>query len=41
MKDLIVETIGAAVMSVIGYVSLKYQKGWVEKLLLKRRHHHG
>ena len=41
MKDLIVDTIGAAVMSVIGYVSLKYQKGWVEKLLLKRRHHHG
>jgi len=35
MKDLIVDTIGAAVMSVIGYFSLKYQKGWVEKLLLK------
>ena len=37
MKDLIVDTIGAAVMSVIGYISLKYQKGWVEKLLLRRR----
>lgn len=40
MKDLIVDTIGAAVMSVIGYISLKYQKGWVEKLLLRRRRHH-
>ena len=41
MKDLIVDTIGAAVMSVAGYISLKYQKGWVEKLLLKSRRHHG
>lgn len=40
MKDLIVDTIGAAVMSVGGYISLKHKKGWVEKLLLKRRHHH-
>lgn len=40
MKDLIVDTIGAAVMSVAGYISLKYQKGWVEKLLLKRGHGH-
>ncbi len=35
MKDLIVDTIGAFVMSVIGYISLKYQKGWLEKLQLK------
>ena len=41
MKDLIVDTIGAAVMSVIGYISLKYRKGWVEKLLLKRRRSQG
>ena len=41
MKDLIVDTIGAAVMSVMGYISLKYQKGWVEKLLLRSRCHHG
>ena len=41
MKDLIVDTIGAAVMSVIGYISLKHQKGWVEKLLLKAHKHHG
>jgi len=40
MKDLIVDTIGAAVMSVGGYISLKYQKGWVEKLLLKAHRHH-
>lgn len=35
MKDLIVDMIGAFVMSAIGYISLKYKKGWVEKLLLK------
>ena len=35
MKDLIVDSIGALVISVIGYVSLKYKKGWVEKLILK------
>lgn len=34
MKDLIVDAIGAAVMAVIGYISLKFKKGWVEKLLL-------
>lgn len=37
MKDLIVDFIGAFVMSVIGYISLKYKKGWMEKLLLKIR----
>ncbi len=35
MKDLIVDTIGAFIMSAIGYVSLKYRKGWLEKLQLK------
>ena len=35
MKDLIVDSIGALVISVIGYISLKYKKGWVEKLILK------
>lgn len=34
MKDLIVDSIGAFVMSVIGYVSLRYKKGWIEDLLL-------
>lgn len=36
MKDLIVDSIGAFVASVIGYVSLKYKKGWLEGLLLKK-----
>ena len=34
MKDLIVDSIGAFVMSVIGYISLRYKKGWIEDLLL-------
>lgn len=37
MKDLIVDTLGALVMSIFGYISLKYKKGWVEKLLLHRQ----
>ena len=36
MKDLIVDTLGAFVMSVVGYISLKYKKGWIDKLLLRR-----
>lgn len=35
MKDLIVDTVGAIVISVVGYVSLKNKKGWVEKLMLR------
>ena len=35
MKDIIVDAIGALVMSTIGYISLKYKKGWVEKLTLR------
>ena len=35
MKDLIVDCIGAFVMSLIGYISLKYKKGWVENLLIR------
>lgn len=31
MKDLIVDTVGAGVMSFIGYISLKYKKGWVQQ----------
>lgn len=37
MEDLIVDGIGAFVVSLIGYISLKYNKGWIEKLLLKRK----
>jgi hypothetical protein len=36
MKDLIVDVFGALAVSIIGYVSLKYKKGWVEKLLIKK-----
>jgi hypothetical protein len=36
MKDLILDCLGAFVMSVIGYISLKYKKGWVESMLIKR-----
>lgn len=35
MTDLIVDSIGAAIISLVGYVSLKFKKGWVEKLLLR------
>ena len=35
MEDLIVDSLGAFIMSVIGYISLKYKKGWLEKLLIR------
>ena len=35
MKDLIVDTIGAFAISIIGYISLKYKKGWLDKFLVK------
>lgn len=35
MEDLIVDSIGAFIMATIGYISLKYKKGWIDKLLLK------
>ncbi len=35
MQDLIVDSIGAFTMSFIGYISLKYKKGWIDKLLIK------
>ena len=35
MKDLIVDCLGAFIMCIIGYISLKYKKGWIEKLQLK------
>jgi len=37
MKDLIVDSAGAFVMSVVGYISLKYQKGWLEKFQVRRK----
>ena len=37
MKDLIVDCLGALIMSIIGYISLIYEKGWIEKLQLKKK----
>lgn len=34
MKDLIVDSIGALATSILGYISLKYKKGWIDKLLI-------
>lgn len=31
MKDLVVDAIGAFVMSLLGYISLKYKKGWLKR----------
>jgi len=36
MGDLIVDALGAIVMSAVGYVSVKYRKGWVPRMLMKR-----
>ena len=35
MKDLIVDALGAVGASVVGYISLKYEKGWIEKLTIR------
>lgn len=35
MKDLIVDAAGAFAISVSGYISLKYKKGWLERFQLK------
>lgn len=37
MKDLIVDSIGALVISIIGYISLKYKKGWFDKLMITKQ----
>ncbi len=36
MGDLIVDAVGAIVMSVVGYISVRYKKGWVARLLVNR-----
>ena len=35
MEDLIVDGIGAFIASTVGYVSLKYKKGWINELRIK------
>lgn len=37
MEDLIVDSVGAFVASTIGYISLKYKKGWMNELRIKIR----
>ena len=37
MKDLIVDALGAGAASAVGYVSLKWQKGWIEKWLIRKK----
>ena len=34
MKDLIVDALGAFVVSLIGFISLKYKKGWLKKIII-------
>ncbi len=36
MKDLIVDALGALGTSVMGYISLKFKKGWLEKFAVTR-----
>lgn len=35
IKDLFVDVIGALTISIVGYISIKYKKGWVERMLIK------
>lgn len=37
MEDIIVDAIGALIMSIVGYISLKYDKGWIEKLIIHKK----
>ena len=38
MKDMIVDVLGAISMSVTGYISLKYKKGWHDRFMVKSKH---
>lgn len=40
MKDLIVDCLGAFIMALIGYISLKYKTGFIEKLTLRKKKNH-
>lgn len=37
MEDLMVDAVGAFIMAVIGYISVKYKKGWIEKMIIKKK----
>ncbi|MEG0177902.1 hypothetical protein [Anaerorhabdus sp.] len=38
MKDLIVDAAGALVVSIVGYISMKTQSDWLQKIQFKRAH---
>ncbi len=40
MKDLIVDCLGAFIMALVGYISLKYKTGFIEKLTLRKKKNH-
>lgn len=40
MKDLIVDCLGAFIMALVGYISLKYKTGFIEKLMLRKKKNH-
>ena len=35
MKDIIVDALGAVATSIMGYISLKYEKNWVDNLMIR------
>lgn len=37
MKDLIVDGLSALTMAIIGYISIKYKKGWIDSFIIKVR----
>ncbi len=37
MEDFMINTVGSLSMSIIGYISLKYKKGWIEKLVIRKK----
>ena len=39
MKDLVVDAVGAFAASLIGYISLKHKKGWIEEFQIIRKKH--
>jgi len=37
MNDLIIDAVGAIIMSAIGYMSLKNHRGWINRLIIRRK----
>ena len=37
MQDLMINAVGALFTSAVGFISLKYKKGWVEKVMLRQQ----